>query len=72
MKISDNKINDNINLDVLKRLNYIYRSTISADKTLDYSKKINQLKSLKDHSDILGNAVVEQWLNTKLSEYQIR
>ncbi len=46
MKISDNKINDNINLDVLKRLNYIYRSTISADKTLDYSKKINQLINL--------------------------
>ena len=38
----------------------------------DYSKKLNQLDSLKDDSDILGNAVVEQWLNTKLSEYQIR
>lgn len=38
----------------------------------DYSKKINLLDSLKDDSDILGNAVVEQWLNTKLSEYQIR
>ena len=41
------------------------------DRRKDYSKKINLLDSLKDDSDILGNAVVEQWLNTKLSEYQI-
>ena len=52
MKNSDNKINDNINLDVLKRLNYIYRSTISADKTIDYSKKINQLINLYKSKNI--------------------
>ena len=38
-----NKINQNINLDILKRLNFIYRSIISEDKTLEYSKKINKL-----------------------------
>ena len=43
MQNLENKINDNINLDILKRLKYIYRATISANKTLDYSKKINQL-----------------------------
>lgn len=37
----------------------------------DYSKKINKLKGLEVDSDILGNEVVHQWLNTKLSEYQI-
>ena len=38
-----NKINQNINLDILKRLNFIYKSIISEDKTLEYSKKINEL-----------------------------
>ena len=38
-----NKINQNINLDILKRLNFIYRSIISEEKTLEYSKKINKL-----------------------------
>ena len=60
MKNSDNKINDNINLDVLKRLNYIYRSTISADKTLDYSKKINQLINLYKSKNISAD-VNEPW-----------
>ncbi|MDC3088414.1 alpha-amylase family glycosyl hydrolase [Alphaproteobacteria bacterium] len=60
MKISDNKINGNINLDVLKRLNYIYRSTISADKTLDYSKKINQLINLYKSKSI-STDVNEPW-----------
>ena len=43
MKKSKNEVNDKVNLDILKRLNFIYRSNISADKTLEYSKKINQL-----------------------------
>ncbi len=60
MKNSDNKINDNINLDVLKRLNYIYRSTISADKTIDYSKKINQLINLYKSKNI-STDVNEPW-----------
>ena len=38
-----NKINQNINLDILKKLNFIYRSIISEEKTLEYSKKINKL-----------------------------
>ena len=38
-----NKINQNINLDILKRLNFIYRSIISEEKTLEYSKKIDKL-----------------------------
>ena len=38
-----NKINQNINLDILKRLNFIYRTIISEEKTLEYSKKINKL-----------------------------
>ena len=37
-----NKINQNINLDILKKLNFIYRSIISEEKTLEYSKKINK------------------------------
>jgi hypothetical protein len=37
----------------------------------DYSKKISKLEGFEVDSDILGNAVVQQWLNTKLSEYQI-
>ena len=43
MQNSKNKVNENINLDILKRLNYIYKSIISEDKTLEYSKKINRL-----------------------------
>ncbi len=43
MQNSKNKDNENINLDILKRLNYIYKSIISEDKTLEYSKKINRL-----------------------------
>ena len=56
MQNSENNINDNINLDVLKRLNYIYRSTISADKTLHYSKKINQLINLHKSKNISSGA----------------
>ena len=44
------KINQNINLDILKRLNFIYRSIISEDKTLEYSKKINKL--INNYKDI--------------------
>ena len=56
--------------------NILNQKIINYEKDLinrrkDYSKKIGQLESLKNDSDILGNAVVEQWLNTKLSEYQI-
>ena len=43
MQNSKNKDNEIINLDILKRLNYIYKSIISEDKTLEYSKKINRL-----------------------------
>ena len=65
MKNLENKINDNINLDILKRLNYIYRATISADKTLDYSKKINQLINLYKPQHIFNN------VNDPLSEKTI-
>ncbi len=43
MQNSKIKVNENINLDILKRLNYIYHTIISEDKTLEYSKKINKL-----------------------------
>ena len=65
-------------LDLKNKENIVLNQKINNDekdlinRRKDYSKKLNQLDSLKDDSDILGNAVVEQWLNTKLSEYQIR
>ena len=43
MQKSNNKFKENINLDILKRLNYIYDTIISKEKTLEYSKKINKL-----------------------------
>ena len=43
MQKSNNKFKENINLDILKRLNYIYDTIISKEKTLDYSKEINNL-----------------------------
>ncbi len=43
MQKSKNKFKENTNLDILKRLNYIYNRIIPEDKTLEYSKKINQL-----------------------------
>ena len=43
MQKSNNKFKENINLDILKRLNYIYDTIISKEKTLEYSKKINSL-----------------------------
>ena len=43
MQKSINKVNEYVNLDILKRLNYIYKSIISEDITLEYSKKINKL-----------------------------
>ena len=43
MQKSNNKSKENINLDILKRLNYIYDKIISKEKTLEYSKKINRL-----------------------------
>ena len=42
MQKSNNKFKENINLDILKRLNYIYDKIISKEKTLEYSKKINR------------------------------
>ncbi len=43
MQKSNNNFKENINLDILKRLNYIYDTIISKEKTLEYSKKINRL-----------------------------
>ena len=43
MQKSNNKFKENINLDILKRLNYIYDTIISKEKTLEYSKKIIDL-----------------------------
>ena len=43
MQKSKIKFKENINLDILKRLNYIYDKIISKEKTLEYSKKINRL-----------------------------
>ncbi len=43
MQNSNNKFKENINLDILKRLNYIYDTIISKEETLEYSKKINRL-----------------------------
>ena len=43
MKMSEIKFKQDINLDILKRLNYIYETIISKEKTLEYSKKINRL-----------------------------
>jgi len=43
MQKSKNKVNEYVNLDILKRLNYIYKSIISEDITLEYSKKITKL-----------------------------
>ena len=43
MQKSKNKFKENINLDILKRLNYIYDKIISEEKTLEYSKKITRL-----------------------------
>ena len=60
MQNLENKINDNINLDILKRLKYIYRATISANKTLDYSKKINQLINIYKSKNSSSN-VNEPW-----------
>ena len=60
MQKSKNNINDNINLDILKRLNYIYRSTISANKTLEYTKKINKLINFYKSKNISNN-LAEPW-----------
>ena len=60
MQKSKNNINDNINLDILKRLNYIYRSTISANKTLEYTKKINKLINFYKSKNISNN-LAELW-----------
>ena len=43
MQNSENKSNNSINLDILKRLRYIYGSIITEEKTLDYAKQINEL-----------------------------
>ena len=41
--MSEIKFKQDINLDILKRLNYIYETIISKEETLEYSKKINKL-----------------------------
>ena len=43
MQNLQNKFNNSINLDILKRLNYIYKSIIPEDKTLEYAKQIDEL-----------------------------
>ena len=43
MQKSNNKLKENINVYILKRLNYLYHTIISKEKTLEYSKKINRL-----------------------------
>ena len=43
MQNSQNKSNRFINLDILKRLRYIYGSIITEEKTLGYAKQINEL-----------------------------
>ena len=43
MQNSENKSNNSINLDILKRLRYIYGSIITEEKTLGYAKQINEL-----------------------------
>ena len=43
MQNSQNKSNKSINLDILKRLRYIYGSIITEEKTLGYAKQINEL-----------------------------
>ena len=41
--MSEIKFKQDINLDILKRLNYIYETIISKEKTLEYSKKLIDL-----------------------------
>ena len=60
MQNSKNKVNENINLDILKRLNYIYKSIISEDKTLEYSKKINRLINYNKKSEF-KNKTEDAW-----------
>ena len=55
-----NKINQNINLDILKRLNFIYRSIISEEKTLEYSKKINKLINIYKNKEP-KNSTKDYW-----------
>ena len=43
MQNLQNKANNAINLDILKRLRYIYGSIITEEKTLGYAKQINEL-----------------------------
>ena len=52
MQKSKNKFKENINLDILKRLNYIYDTIISKEKTLEFSKKINRLINHYKKSDV--------------------
>ena len=52
MQNSKNKFKENINLDILKRLNYIYDTIISKEKTLEFSKKINKLINHYKKSDV--------------------
>ena len=60
MQNSKNKVNENINLDILKRLNYIYDTIISKEKTLEYSKKINRLINYNKKSEF-KNKTEDAW-----------
>ena len=60
MQKSKNKFKENINLDILKRLNYIYDRIIPEDKNLEYSIKINQLINTYKSKNISTN-VNEHW-----------
>ncbi len=60
MQKSKNKFKDNINLDILKRLNYIYDKIISKEKTLEYSKKINRLINHYKKTEV-KNEIKDAW-----------
>ncbi len=60
MQKSKNKFKENINLDILKRLNYIYDNIISKKKTLEYSKKINRLINHYKKTEV-KNEIKDAW-----------
>ncbi len=60
MQKSKNKFKENINLDILKRLNYIYDKIISKEKTLEYSKKINRLINHYKNTEV-KNEIKDAW-----------
>ncbi len=60
MQKSNNKFKENIDLDILKRLNYIYDRIISKEKTLEYTKKINRLIDQYKKSEV-KNVTNDAW-----------